>query len=252
MTCAGDRSDGVAYIGGIIPTLLIIFSMKSVFGRGLLLSCVLVVIIGIHQGALAQGEFVARGETAVKVSGELAPDGDRTNYFAEAGFSVRGVVDLRLGYGWLDATADTLGGHMSGRSIRPAVGLHLIRQGERFPFSLSAVGSYQSSTWDGDDIGADDVTGATFEVGGILHTIIQIGPIAGIRPFAGLFYQKRERDYEFADGAALGVEQSDLRYLGGIQIVVMPTSRTVFFAGPTLSAIGGERTIGATGGVVFN
>lgn len=225
--------------------------MNSVATRVMLFALLVVATSSIHQRAHAQGEFVARGAYGLMMGGEMAPDGDRTSYSATAGFSIKGTLDLHLGYAWLDATADTLGGHLTGRGLRPGVNLHIIKQGNRYPFSLSALGTYQRSDWDAEMIGAQDVTGSMFEVGGMLHTIIQVAEFAGLRPWFGILYQNRDREYIFAD-QPINFEGDDTRYVGGVQIIVMPTARSVVFAGPTVSMMAGERNVGVTGGLVFN
>lgn len=218
----------------------------------LVILIVFAAISGAFSSAQAQGEFVARGAYGLSVGGEMMPDGDRTSYLATAGFSIKGTLDVRLGYGWLDTDADTLGGQIKGRALRPGAQLHIIKQGNRYPFSLSAVGSYQRSTWDAEMIGAENVSGSMYEIGGVLHTIFQIAEFAGMRPWFSVVYQNRDREYAFPDMSPMNVERDDTKYIGGLQVIVMPTARSVFFAGPSVIWIGGERTIGVIGGLVIN
>lgn len=226
--------------------------MTSVPTRIAYFAFFLIAMSGIHLPAYAQGEFVARGAYGLMLGGEMAPDDDRTSYSATAGFSIKGTLDLRLGYEWLDSTADTLGGHITGRGLQPGLNLHIIKQGNRYPFSLSAIGRYQRSEWDAEMIGATEVTGSMYEVGGMLHTIIQIAEFAGLRPWFGITYQNRDREYAFPDQEVINVDGDDTRYMVGIQVIVMPTARSVVFVGPALTIMAGERNVGVTGGLVFN
>lgn len=213
---------------------------------------VLFLAIAVASDVRAQGEFVARGAYGVLVGGELIPQNDRTSYAATAGFSFKGTLDARLGYGWLETGADTLGGTLSGRSIRPGLNVHIIKQGNTYPFSLSAVGSYQWSNWDAEMIGAEDADGSEYSVGGVLHTIVQVAEFAGLRPWFGIIYQNQDREYTFADQARITIERDDTKYLGGLQVVLMPTVRTVLFVGPTVTFLRGEQDVGVSGGLVFN
>lgn len=252
MAFGGDRSARLAYIAGKALPFASSRSMNFLSTRVALLAIFLIATFSIHQQAYGQGEFVARGANGLMLGGEVTPEGDRTSYTATAGFSVKGRLDLRLGYAWMDSMADTLAGHITGRGLRPGLNLHLIKQGNRYPFSLSAIGRYQRSEWDAETIGAEEVTGTMFEVGGMLHTIFQVAEFAGLRPWFGIVHQNRDREYIIPDEPVVNVEGDDTRYMTGIQVVVMPTDRSVFFVGPAISMMAGERTVGVSGGLVVN
>lgn len=205
--------------------------------------------------ANAQGAFVARGAHGFMIGGDGASTDESSVYTVEAGYSFKGTIDVGLAHRWIGAPADTLGWNLTGRGLEPRLSLHVVKQGARFPLSLSATGGYAFQNLEpdrSDDPAAVDVDGRHWSVGGILHTVFALADFVGLRPWAGITYVNRTRDYTFGDDPSLTIESDDTRYVLGVQGIVMPTARSVLFIGPELRFVGGDRTVGFTGGLVFN
>lgn len=225
--------------------------MSRIHQRFLLVACALFAII--PSTAHAQGEFVARGAPGFLLGGDMTAVDGQASYAAEIGYSFKGTIDVGFAYNWIETEADTLGWTANGRSLQPSLSLHVIKQGTQFPLSLSATGSYAFQNLEPDAGSGVEIDGRSWSIGGVLHTVFAIADFVGLRPYTGIDYVNRTRDYTFAaDESTLTIDSDDARYTFGLQMIVMPTARSVLYAGPKLSLMGGDRFVGVTAGVVFN
>ena len=212
-------------------------------------------IIILPPDVRAQGAFVDRGANGILIGGNMTPVDSWNSYAAEVGFSFNGTLDIGGAYSWLEMGADSAGAELIGRGLEPRLTLHLAKQGSKYPFSLSAHASRGFNSLDttpGSDYTAE-VKGRLWRVGGHVHTIIQLTDFAGIRPWGAISYLHRVREYTFDDGSApYEMRRDDTEYLLGAQLIFMPTVRSVLFVGPQVRYLGGERSVGASAGLVFN
>ena len=227
--------------------------MTRLFKRALFISCAVLALSAAS--AHAQGEFVTRGAPGFLLGGDMAAVDGQSTYAAKIGYSFKGTVDVGMAYNWIESEADTLGWNINGRSLEPSLALHIIKQGTSFPLSLSALGSFAFQGLDPDaDSGQDaEIDGRAWSIGGTLHSVFAIADFVGLRPYTSIVYINRTHDYTFSgDESTLTIESDDTRFTFGLQMIVMPTARSVMFAGPKLSYMGGDRFFGVTAGVVFN
>lgn len=201
---------------------------------------------------LAQGAFLERGAYGVLIGGSQTSASEGDVYVGRLGLSFAGTVDGAVEYGRMQRGTDSLGYSLTGRSVAPVVSLHLIKQGTRYPFSLSSTGSYRFGSLESrDDAGeAFDVSDRVWRIGGLIHTIQELRSYMGLRLWGGFAYVTRSREYELG-AETLEVSRKHNQYSLGAELIFMPFMRSVLFVGPELVFEDRKQRLGVTAGLVF-
>jgi outer membrane usher protein FimD/PapC len=151
------------------------------------LQLIILTAIFLPSIAFSQGEYLEKGQNGVGISAGFSTNKDANAFGAGVGYSFSGIFDI--GFSYTRATSDDEP-EISANNILPSVSIHLLKQNENLPISISfsagyVKGFYSSEFLDEYDL---DMSSSGFIVGGSIFGKMKINPNFSIMPSFGISY----------------------------------------------------------------
>jgi hypothetical protein len=205
------------------------------------------VVMAASSAARAQGLYLPTQQSGIGVAAAVSNNDDATALSLGAGYSHRAFIDGGIyvhRYGYSTTSAD-----VSAFGVQPYAMVHLLRQSDRIPVAVSALGNFQKYFYRSDDE-SRDLDGWSFLVGGSAYRRFAASESVSITPQTTLGYEfthtnggvglfKRSRD----DGT--------LAFQAAVHLALQNGGGPIWALSPYMTVDSNYVTFGATLGATF-
>jgi hypothetical protein len=151
----------------------------------LCLTVITITTLGASSAAGAQGIFLPSQQSGIGVAAAVSNNQDATAVSIGGGYSWKAFIDggvfvHRYGYSTDEVNLSAIG-------VQPYAMVHLLRQSDRIPASVSALGNFQKYFFSSDNE-ARDVDGYSFFLGGSSFRRFGLGETTSVTPQVTLGY----------------------------------------------------------------
>ena len=144
----------------------------------------------------SQGEYLESGQKGLGLYGGFSTNKDENAFGVGVGYSFNGIVDI--GFSYSKSTSDSKP-EISVKNISPSISLHLFKQNETLPISLSIGANYVKGfySFNNSDYSKLEMSSSGFIIGGKIFRKIQVGPNFSIMPSFGFFYYSLTIEFDY-------------------------------------------------------
>lgn len=206
-----------------------------------------IVVTAAGSSAAAQGLLLPNQQSGIGVAAAVANNDDALTLSIGGGYSHKAFIDggifvHRYGYSAPDANVSAIG-------VQPYVMVHLLRQSDRIPASVSALGNFQKFFYSSSN-DARDLDGYSFMLGGSTYRRFGLGETTSVTPQAILGYNFIHTD----GGGGLFRTSSDdgsLLFQAAVHLAYQAGGGPIWALTPYATVDSNYVTIGATLGATF-
>lgn len=204
------------------------------------------VTFGASSAAGAQGIYLPNQQSGIGVAAAVSNNQDATAVSVGGGYSYKAFIDggifvHRYGYSTDQANLSAIG-------VQPYAMVHLLRQSDRIPASVSAVGNFQKYFFSSDN-DSRDLDGYSFFLGGSSYRRFGLSETTSITPQATVGY-----NFLHTNGAVgllkTSPDDGTFSFQGAVHLAYQ-TGGPIWALTPYVTVDSNYLTFGATLGATF-
>jgi hypothetical protein len=197
----------------------------------------------ISINSYGQGEFLKKGKTGFGIEADYALSDCTSGFAAGFGISIRGIFDVQFGVGTLSFPEEDFGNDFKALVLSPGITIHVLKQSEKIPISLSVTASYSHSKFSGDMLKDYnlEMTGSDIDAGLGVYRQFRMGSKAAIMPTIDAFYSHTKATVSNNQGQSEDDSDEFVSFIFSLPFVLNLPKEYVLFLTPQIG-YGNETT----------
>lgn len=220
-------------------------------GHRLLITGIILSLFSILN--FAQGSYLESGQNGAGFSAGFSTNKDVSGFGGSAAISIGGSIDFGVEVGKYSFKDKMAGNDLSAVAISPMIQLHILKQTQTLPISLSAFVGYDKINYSAnilDDLGLT-FSGNFYSLGGEVAAYIPITPTVFLRPDVGIAYSTGESEIKHKSGQRITEKSDDTSFLFGLSCFGYTNEYTILRLRAGLSINDTNTGFGVSAGAIF-